>query len=293
MARIDERPFRLTYPDEPGRSVRGVVVLPASAVKPVPFVLIVHGFMGFMDWGFFPLLAERLVARGLAAIRFDLSGSGVGDDSVDFSAPEALERDTPSRSLEDIARVRAFCEREVPELDARRVGLVGHSRGGALALLHAAERPDTLAVVTWNSLASFARWDEATVRAWRRDRFLSIANGRTKQVFRLSTALLDDLAFHGARLDPVARCLGLAVPTLLVCGEADETVAPNASTELADSLADARLERIAGAGHTFGARHPFGEPEPELERALQRTEEFLSTRLETTSGQGAWESPRT
>ncbi|MCC6407169.1 MAG: alpha/beta fold hydrolase [Planctomycetes bacterium] len=293
MTRTDQRPFRLTYADEPGRSVRGVIELPTNSARPVPFVLIVHGFMGFMDWGFFPLLAERLVAHGLAAVRFDLSGSGVGDDGVDFSAPQALERDTPSRSLEDIARVRAFCEREVPALDASRVGLVGHSRGGALALLHAAERPDTRAVVTWNSLASFARWDRATIQAWRRDGFLPIANGRTKQVFRLSTALLDDLALHGERLDPLKRCAGLAVPALLVCGEADETVAPRASAELAESLADARLERIPGAGHTFGARHPLEAQEPALERALLRTAEFLSVRLETTSGQGGWETPTT
>jgi uncharacterized protein len=280
---LTERAFRLTYDDEPSRIVRGCVTLPREHAAPV--VLIVHGFMGFMEWGFFPLLARRIAESGLVAVRFDLSGSGVGEDGVDFSAPQNLEHDTPSRSLEDLARVRAFVECELPNVDATRIGLVGHSRGGALALLHACERPDTRAVVTWNAISSFERWDETVRRDWRRDGHLAISNGRTRQVFRLSTDVLDDLDRNRARLDVAARCRGLALPVLLMQADADEAVAPASVDELARALmrAETRVEHLPATGHTFGARHPLVEVPPELERALDTTVAFLRSRLEGNS----------
>lgn len=284
MAAFPELPFRLTYDAEPSRVIRGRVTYPESGV-PAPFVLIVHGFMGFMEWGFFPLLAERVAASGFVAVRFDLSGSGVGDDGVDFSAPANLEHDTPSRSLEDLARVRAFVEREVRGVDATRCALVGHSRGGALALLHAAERRDTRAVATWNSIASFERWDEVTRREWRRVGHFGVTNGRTRQVFRLSTDLLDDLDRNRARLDVPARCAEVVAPVLLIQADADEAVAPTSADELARALsrAETRIERIPVTGHAFGARHPLVGAPPELERVLGATTAFLRASMEGAS----------
>ncbi len=57
-----------------------------SGGEPAPGVLIVHGFKGFKDWGMFPLMAERLAEAGFAACRFNLSGSGIGEDGETFSA---------------------------------------------------------------------------------------------------------------------------------------------------------------------------------------------------------------
>ncbi len=68
-------------------NLHGVAHLPdESGAKPA--VVICHGFKGFMDWGFFPYLAELLADRGFVAIRFNLSGSGMkpGDELVSFSS---------------------------------------------------------------------------------------------------------------------------------------------------------------------------------------------------------------
>ena len=50
---------------------------PACGPDCWPTVIICHGFKGFMEWGFFPPLAELLVERGFTVIRFNYSGSGM------------------------------------------------------------------------------------------------------------------------------------------------------------------------------------------------------------------------
>ena len=101
--------------------MRGSVTLPPSAGSRLPHVVILHGFKGFMDWGFFPELARRFARRGIAAVRFNFSGSGIGADPLAFTETEAFARNTYSRELQDVARVRAAIRTgEIPGLDPRR-----------------------------------------------------------------------------------------------------------------------------------------------------------------------------
>ena len=51
-----------------GLPIRGYVGMPRKARA---LVVIVHGFKGFKDWGFFPWLGEHLCAAGFAIVRFN------------------------------------------------------------------------------------------------------------------------------------------------------------------------------------------------------------------------------
>jgi dienelactone hydrolase len=264
-----ERPFLLEHPDDPGRSVRGSVSVPPSAGNRLPHVVILHGFKGFMDWGFFPELARRFARRGIAAVRFNFSGSGIGADPFAFTEAEAFARNTYSRELEDVARVRAAIRTgEIPHLDPQRTALFGHSRGGGIALVHAAEDGAYRGVVTWAAVDDFDRFDDATKSLWREAGHLLVRNARTGQDHRIDLDLLEDLERNRDRLDILAACRRLRAPVLLVHGEQDEAVPVQALARLAAALAEhAHVLSIAGAGHTFGAGHPFGAPTAEWERA--------------------------
>ena len=48
-------------------------------------VVISHGFKGFKDWGFFPEVSRRLAAAGYTAVTFNFSGSGIGEDPLQFA----------------------------------------------------------------------------------------------------------------------------------------------------------------------------------------------------------------
>src|SRR5688572_31101476 len=107
-----------------------------AADDPRALVVIVHGFKGFKDWGFFPWTAQRLMQHRLAVCRFNMSRSGIGEDPETFDRLDLFEHDTYSRQLRDLATVVAHAQQEFPHLPTF---LFGHSRGGAVAILGRSE----------------------------------------------------------------------------------------------------------------------------------------------------------
>ena len=281
----DAQRLRIDDPADGLRTLRGWIEYPRSAEaarERVPYVLVLHGFKGFMDWGFFPELARRLVARGLAVIRFNFSGSGVGENPLEFSEERAFFENTPSRELEDVERVRAWLDSgALPWIEARRGALFGHSLGGAVALIHAARRLDYHALVTWAPVASFRRFTPEAEALWREQGHIEILNARTGQVHRLGIGWLDDIERNTRALDIAAACRRLTTPTLLLHGSRDEAVPLVEGETLAGAFPPgvARLTILEGGNHTFGAVHPLAGVPPTLERAFQETSEAFARRL--------------
>ena len=278
MIPLERRTFRLVDPEDPGRIVRGVIDAPAELAGRRPHVILLHGFKGFMHWGFFPEIARRLAELGFVAVRFNASGSGVGDDGLSFTELEAFARNTLSREIEDLERVRAWIRSgNAPDIDPDRASLLGHSRGGGLALIHAAERRDCRCVVTWAAVATFDRFDEDAKTLWRERGSLPILNARTGQELRLDVTALEDLEANRDRFDVPAACRRLDVPVLIVHGTADESVPWAESRLLADEIRrpDRRVLDVAGAGHTFGIRHPMENTTESFERVAKATLDML------------------
>jgi uncharacterized protein len=277
---METRAFRLTHPRDPSRVIRGKVDLPSRSgrvLRELPHAILLHGFKGFMDWGFFPDMAARIASHGIASVRFNVSGSGIGEELDNFTDLESFARNTVSRELEDLETVRAWIrEGRAGPLAPERSVLVGHSRGGGIALIHAAEAQDCRGVVAWAAVATFDRFDKSTKDSWRRLGFLPILNSRTGQEMRLSAAALDDLEEHRDRFDVPAACRRLEIPVLLVHGTDDETVPLRESQSLLGALAHsrARLLTLQGAGHTFGVRHP-------MDRSTEAWEKVAAATLET------------
>jgi len=276
------KPFTLDTPS--GHAIHGLVDLP-DAPGPRPTVVIFHGFKGFMEWGFFPHLAALLRQRGFVAVRANFSGGGMvpGDDRV--ADPEAFRDNTFSRELtEGLALLAATAEATlIPELagrvDPERLGLFGHSRGGGTAVLAAATEPwrDRLkALVTWAAVSTFERFDEATKAHWRERGEISILNGRTGQELPFGVSVLEDLEAHREALDIAAAAARRQAPWLIVHGAEDEAVAAKEGAVLERAAAPLVERReIPGAGHTFGAKHPFQGPTPHLVEALNLTQTWF------------------
>lgn len=211
---------------------------------------------------------EALPERGIRAVAFDQRGHGRSTSGDGFGV-ERLGDDL--RSL-------------LEHLDLRAAVLVGHSMGGIGVQAFAARHPDVLrervaGVVLMSTLSRAAR-------AWGvLDRFLGDgASERGDRAFGRVLAARDGgfvvtrLAFGRtpfashveltrrmiSECAPVTRTgatrplvgfdlhdglVGLAVPTLVVCGTADLLTPRRFSEAMARRIAGARLELLPGIGH--------------------------------------------
>jgi pimeloyl-ACP methyl ester carboxylesterase len=231
--------------------IRGDFDVPAN---PRALVVVVHGFKGFKDWGFFPWLAGQLVRHHYAVCRFNMSRSGIGDDPETFERLDLFSGDTYSIQLADLRAAVRHAQERFPELPTF---LLGHSRGGGVALLGAQDVPRLEGVIVWSPIASADRWDDVTKRQWRESGSLDVVNARTRQVMRMSTSILDDYDAHRERLDVIAAAKRLAVPLLVVHGANDESVPAEEGRRIAASASDASLVVLGGASHTYNAIHPL------------------------------------
>ena len=247
---------------------------------PHPLVVLVHGFKGFSDWGFFPLLTERLTEAGLAALRVNFSHNGTGqdEDAVHFTRLDLFERDRMSYRLLDLqTAIRATWDTETA-IDRARLGLLGHSLGGAVCLL-ALKSLDVRALVTLASVddTRFTPEQEETIR---RDGRVLIPNARTNQMMPVGIAALRDLWAHADEYDLDAAAGMHGLPWLIAHGGADPTVPVAAARRLAGLAGErATLQVIDGADHVLGCKHPFEGPTPAFNAFTASAAAFLRAHL--------------
>lgn len=282
------QPFSLTTTG--GRRLHGLLDLP-SAEGRRPVVVICHGFKGFMEWGFFPPLAELLAERGFAVVRFNFSGSGMLPGEELATDVEGFRTNTISRDVEDlVAILDAVSGDELApgRLDAGRLGLLGHSRGGGAALLAAAAEgwnARVRALVTWASVSTYDRYGAEQKESWRRRGEIVVVNGRTGQELPMSADFLDDLEAHAEALDLEAAAARRRAPWLILHGGDDETVAVaearrlSVAAERAQEGGPSELCVLDGGNHTFGSRHPFAGPRPPLIAAMNHTQRWFRRHL--------------
>ena len=258
-----------------------VDVRAAGRSSPQPAVVVLHGFKGFKDWGMFPPLAERLALAGFAAVSPNLSGSGV-DDAGEFTLPERFGHNTFSAELQDVGTlVDALMDGRLGVPAPSTLGLVGHSRGGGVAVLQAAKDSRVRALVTWAAIASVERWPLDQRTAWRQAGRSQVRNARTGQVLPLYTDVLDDIEQNGSSLDIEAAAGRIAIPWLLIHGTNDESVGFSEAELLkgASSRKTTRLMPIEGGGHTFGATHPWRSGTAQIDTVFDATIEWLASHL--------------
>jgi len=113
-------------------SLQGVLHLPQpSSQDKSPVIIICHGFISSKtgQHRLFVQAARELCKGGYAVLRFDFSGCG--DSTGEYKNVSVL------RQLEETQRVIDFVAQH-PEIDGRRIILLGHSLGGAIAAATAA-----------------------------------------------------------------------------------------------------------------------------------------------------------
>jgi pimeloyl-ACP methyl ester carboxylesterase len=110
----------------------GTLALPTTPGKH-PAVVIVHGSGGQTRWGTNRYIADRFARAGIAALAYDKRGSGQSTGDWRQASYDDLARDA-------LAGLDLLAAR--PEVDAARIGIMGHSEGGLIAPLAVKLAPD-------------------------------------------------------------------------------------------------------------------------------------------------------
>ena len=110
-----------------GISLAGDFTTPdGAAKKPLPGVVVAHGFAGAR----YPALAAHLAGRGYGVLSFDFRGYGKsGGDRGNV---------VPQEQVSDIRNAVSWLEKR-PEIDPNRIAVIGSSLGGSIAIMAAAK----------------------------------------------------------------------------------------------------------------------------------------------------------
>jgi pyruvate dehydrogenase E2 component (dihydrolipoamide acetyltransferase) len=217
-------------------------------------VLFLHGFGADLNsWMF----TQPVLVEGRRTIALDLPGHGGSSKGVGAGDADSLT-DTVEAAL--------------AELGIKRVHLVGHSMGGAVAAALAARRPDRVATLTLIASAGLGQEINSTfidgfVRAARRKDMEAVLRLLVHDPVLVSRTMVEDVLRY-KRIDGVAAALetiaqawfaggrqtwnlvaavtGLAIPVQLIWGRDDQIIPAKHAEALASRLPVHILEE---AGH--------------------------------------------
>ena len=251
------------YFNIPGSKGRGMLMDLTfdDALKNAPLVIFAHGFKGFKDWGSHNLVAHFFAENGFRFLKFNFSHNGTTvANPIDFADLIAFADNTFTIELNDLKAVIDFACGGSGMPTEPWVYLIGHSMGGGISIVEAAEDDRVKKLVTMAAISSFHNlWSAKIEEQWRLQGITYVLNKRTGQELPLKVSLLQDLDKNPGRLDIIAKAKEVKQPWLIVHGDADPTVPLQCAGDLKAAQPNAELLVIPGADHTFGSSQPYTE----------------------------------
>lgn len=239
-----------------------------TSEKPLPMLLFAHGFKGFKDWGHWNQIAKEFAKAGYCFVKFNFSHNGTTlEDLLNFADLEAFGQNNYSKELDDLQTVINWITnaKELQQKNnwaAENISVIGHSRGGPIALIGAKENACIQQVITWAGVHELDyAWQKAAaqVEAWQKEGVYYVMNGRTKQNMPLYYQLFEDYQNNATRLSVKNTLKDFKKPHLILHGSADPAVSIDSAKYLAKHSIGAKLHIIEDANHVFGGQHPFVE----------------------------------
>jgi len=231
----------------------GILHLPKQREK-FPVIVFCHGFMGHRlgarHGGRLFVKAGRTLAReGFAVLRFDFGGSG--DSYGEF------EDMTTSAEINDLKAALKFLG-TIKQIDKKKIGVVGLSLGGTVAICTAAENQRIRAVASWSGVAFLEDVfrvniiGEENYHKLMKNGFYDITREGQPVGYRINKKFFMDLKNHNP-IEAIAKISPR--PVLIVHGTKDVIVpTENAKALYESAKKPKKLQWIKGADHVFMER---------------------------------------
>ena len=234
----------LTLHDQLGHRISAILSQPERSTPSV--VLLCHGFLSNKNSTTNSTLARMLKAEGLATCRFDFYGHGESEGLFeDITTSLAVGQ---ARAAVALLAARGY----------KKIGLVGSSFGGLVAILTTAQQGDIDCLALKCPVVDFAEefrleFGPAEMAQWQAtDTVPNLRGGpdRVRLKYRMYEDCLDQIAY-----DPAAR---IVTPTLIVQGGRDVLVPLHQSERLLEALrGPKRLDLLPEADHQFSRGEDF------------------------------------
>ena len=234
----------LTFQDRLGHRVAAILTEPKAKTDRV--ALLCHGFLSTKNSTTNKTLTRALTEQGIATFRFDFFGQGESEGP--FEAITITIALGQAMAAMDLLVARGY----------KRIGLVGSSFGGLIAILTASKRPELACLGLKCPVADFAEtlrleFGEAGMAHWQSHQEIPDVTGGPKPVPMRHALYESCLEYDGYK-----AAADIKIPTLIVQGEKDELVPLHQSGRLMQALQGKRqLEIIRGADHGFTKGEDF------------------------------------
>lgn len=218
-------------------------------------LIFMHGYMGYKDWGCWNLMQKFFVEQGFAFVKYNVSHNGCTlDASTEFQDLHAFAQNNYWKEIGDLESIVSLVQEKLPK---GKITIIGHSRGGGVALLQS-QHPSVQQIVSLAGIASIEERfpnDEA-LKKWQEDGFYLRKNGRTNQQMPHDYSQYEAFLEYKDRLNIEKFCRLNTKPTLVIHGESDTSVLPMDGQRICSWLGT-NLISIPQANHTFGSSEPW------------------------------------
>ncbi len=246
-------------------------------------IILVHGFKGFKDWGFGPYIANYFANFGYFVLTFNFSHNGIGKNLIEFTELDKFANNTFSLEIEELIElIKAYRNGFFENNLVKKIGLIGHSRGGAISLLTSKIVNEINSVAVWATISKLDRYSERQKENWRKKGYFEVFNSRTKQKMKLNLSLLEDIEKNKDGILNLEKAVKeLNRPLFIAHGEQDLAANIKEAQQLYSwsNKAITEFYKFQNTGHTFGIKHPFENSNSVFEELLNKTKIFFDKNL--------------
>lgn len=249
-----------------------------------PIVIFCHGYKGFKDWGAWNLMAGQIAEAGYCFVKFNFShNGGTMENPIDFPDLEAFGNNNYTKELADLKDIIDWVQmhfKDNSNINTKAISLIGHSRGGGIAIVKASEDDRIKKLITLASVSDFGKRTATNggLETWKATGVKYVLNGRTKQQMPHFYQFYEDFKTNEKRLDIESAEKRLTIPHLIIHGSNDTSVAISEGNDLHKWNPKSEFQVVENADHVFNTKHPWDKDtlSPELKQTVNSIIKFLN-----------------
>lgn len=245
---------KLYFQNSKGNKLCGLLENSSKDVSK-PIIILVHGFSSNKNTSNFVKLKDILDQKGIATFRFDIFGHGESEGK--------FEDITITEAVDDILQAIKFLQSK----GFIKIGLLGSSFGGISSIIAASKTNDLFMLALKSPVSDYwevekGRFSQKDLEEWKEKSYRDYEDDG--KMLKLGYTFIDDFKNN----DAYKAAAKINIPTLIVHGDADDTVPVTQSIKTSKLIPNCKLILVKGANHRYTESN-------HAEQMLKAFEEFI------------------